>query len=155
MERKIITIEEIETNPDLDLSERINKYSQDKRWNAEDLKELAIASIKREYEFWAKKRENISPRTDELLKQILNGHILSRSEEFEMICDEQEKIKEYSKYEILSQQIADSNGITLDDFNELCKTIGFDSKTTEFIRMKFENQKMIVDSYKDEVSRHR
>ena len=72
-----------------------------------------------------------------------------------MICDDQEKIKEYSKYEILSQQIADNNGITLDDFNELCKTIGFDSKTTELIRMEFESRELIVDSYKDEVSRHR
>ena len=155
MERKTITIEEIEANPDLDLSERINKFSQDKRWNANDLKELAIASIKQEYEFWANKRENISSRTDELLKQILNGHILSKSEEFEMVCADQEKIKEYSKYENLKKRIADNNGITLDDFNELCKTIGFDSKTTELIRMEFEIRRMITDSYKDEEVRHR
>lgn len=154
-ERKTITIEEIEANPELDLSERINKFSQDKRWSNDDLRELAIASIKQEYEFWANKRENISSRTDELLKQVLNGHILSRSEEFEMICDNQEKIKEYSKYENLNQQIADNNGITLDDFNELCKTIGFDSETTELIRAGFESQGNIIDSYKDEEPRHR
>ena len=45
MERKTITIEQIIENPNLDLSERINKLSQDKRWSKEDLKELAIASI--------------------------------------------------------------------------------------------------------------
>ena len=155
MVRNTITIEEIEANPELDLSERINKFSQDKRWSNDDLRELAIASIKQEYEFWANKRENISSRTDELLKQILNGHILSRSEEFEMICDNQEKIKEYSKYENLNQQIADNSGISLEDFNELCKTIGFDSETTELIRTGFESQGNIIDSYKDEEPRHR
>lgn len=155
MERKTITIEEIESNPELDLSERINKFSQDKRWSNDDLKELAIASIKQEYEFWVNKRENISSRTDELLKQILNGHILSRSEEFEMICDNQEKIKEYSKYENLNQQITDNSGISLEDFNELCKTIGFDSETTELIRTGFESQGNIIDSNKDEEPCHR
>lgn len=43
MERKTITIEEIEANPDLDLTERINMFLKDKRWNEEDSKELAIA----------------------------------------------------------------------------------------------------------------
>ena len=153
VERKTITIEEIEANPDLDLSERINKFSQDKIWSNEYLRELAIASIKQEYEFWANKRENISSRTDEILKQILNGHILSKSEAFEMICADQEKIKEYSKYDNLEQRIADNNGITLDDFDELCKTIGFDSETTELMRTKFKSRGLIIDSYKDEKSR--
>ena len=155
MERKIITIEEIESNPDLDLTERINKFSQDKRWNADDLKELAIASIKQEYEFWANKRKNISPRTDELLKQILTGHILSKSEEFEMICTDQKKFKEYSQYENLKKRIVDNNGITLDDFNELCKNIGFDSKTTELMRIAFESRGLIIDSYEEKESHHR
>ena len=155
MERKTITIEEIEANPELDLSERINKFSQDKRWSNDDLRELAIASIKQEYEFWANKRENISSRTDELLKQVLNGHILSRSEEFEMICDNQEKIKEYSKYENLNQQIADNGGISLEDFNELCKTIGFNSKITELIRAGLESQGKIIASYEAKEIHHR
>ncbi len=155
MERKIITIEEIENNPALDLSERINKFSQDKRWSADDLKKLAIASIKQEYEFWTNKRDNISSRTDELLKQILTGHILSKSEEFEMVCADQEKIKEYSKYENLKKRIADNNGITLDDFNELCKTIGFDSKTVELIRAEFESNGLLIDLNEEKESHHR
>ncbi len=149
VERKTITIEEIEANPDLDLSERINKFSQDKRWSNDDLRELAIASIKQEYEFWANKRDNISSRTDELLKQILNGHILSKSEEFEMVCTDEEKVNDYSKYEKMKQRIADNNGITLDDFNELCKTIGFDAKTTELIRTEFENKGLLIDSLEE------
>ena len=149
MERETITIEEIKSNPNLDLTERINKFSKDKRWNANDLKELAIASIKQEYEFWANKRDNISSRTDELLKQILNGHILSKSEEFEMVCTDEEKVNDYSKYEKMKQRIVDNNGVTLDDFNELCKTIGFDSKTAELIRTGFESRGKIIDSYED------
>ena len=149
MERKTITIEEIQANPNLDLRERINKLSQDKRWSADDLKELAIALIKQDYEFWANKRENISPRTDELLKQILNGHILSKSEEFEMVCSDQEKVEEYTKYEDLKQKVLDSNGITLEDFNQLCQTIGFDLKTTELIRAGFESRGKIIDSYQE------
>ncbi len=155
MERKTITIEEIQANPNLDLRERINKLSQDKRWSVADLKELAIALIKQEYEFWANKRENISPRTDELLKQILNGHILSKSEEFEMVCSDQEKVEEYAKYEDLKQKVLDSNGITLEDFNQLCQTIGFDSKTTELIKTEFENKGLLIDSHEEKESHHR
>ena len=155
MERKIITIEKIKSNPNLDLAERINKIAKDKGGNADDLKELAIASIKQEYEFWLNKRENISSRTDEILNQVLNGHILSKSEEFEMFCADQEKIKEYSKYENLKKRIADNNGVTLGDFNELCKTIGFDSKTTELIKTEFENNGLLIDSYEEKEIHHR
>ena len=154
MKRKTITIEEIESNPNLDLNERIEKFANDTRWNTDDLRELAIASIKQEYEFWANKRENISSRTDELLKKILNGYTLTKSEEFEMVCTDPEKIREYSKYIDLKQKVTDYNGIALEDFNQLCQTIGFDSKTTELIRAKFESQGKIIDSYQ-EVSHHR
>ena len=67
MKRKTITIEEIEANPDLDLSERINKFSQDKRWSNDDLIELAIASIKQEYEYMANNMADI-PHIDEILE---------------------------------------------------------------------------------------
>ena len=155
MERKTITIEEIQANPNLDLRERINKLSQDKRWSVADLKELAITLIKQDYEFWANKRENISPRTDELLKQILNGHILSKTEVFEMVCSDQEKVEEYTKYEDLKQKVLDSNGITLEDLNQLCQTIGSDSKTTELIKTEFENKGFLIDSHEEKESHHR
>ena len=62
------------------------------RGTKEDLKELAIASIKQEYEFWLNERKNVSARTDEMLQKILNGHFLSKSEEFEMVCDDSKKL---------------------------------------------------------------
>ena len=43
MEKITITIEEIKSNPNLDISERIEKYSHDSRWSPSDLEELAIA----------------------------------------------------------------------------------------------------------------
>ena len=72
--------------------------------SVEELKEVALASIKQEYEFWANKRENISPGTDEMLRKILNGHILSKSEEFEMMCSDPKKVEQYSKYEDMSKE---------------------------------------------------
>ena len=152
MERKTITIEQIIENPNLDLSERINKLSQDKRWSKEDLKELAIASIKQEYEFWLNERKNISTRTDEMLKKILNGHFLSKSEEFEMVCDDSKKVELYSKYESLKKRIKDNNGITLENFYELCQVIGIDSEIIELIRLEFERKGLIIDSYMKEES---
>ena len=152
MERKTITIEQIIENPNLDLSERINKLSQDKRWSKEDLKELAIASIKQEYEFWLNERKNVSARTDELLKKILDGHFLSKIEGFEMMCDDPEKVELYSKYESLKKRIKDNNGITLEDFYELCQVIGIDSEFIELIRIEFERKGLIIDSYMKEES---
>lgn len=154
MERKTITIEEIEANPDLDLSERINKFSQDKRWSADDLKELAIASIKQEYEYYANNMSNI-PQINEVLKQILNGHVYTQSELVELMTPEIEKNEEIQRYENLKKKITDNNGIVLDDFNELCKIIGFDSKTTELIRMGFESQGKIINSYEEKEPHHR
>ena len=142
-----ITIEKIKNNPNLDLSERITKFSKEEKWSQTDLEELAIASIKQEYEFWANHRENISSRTDALLEQILNGHILNKSEEFEMICTDTDKVKEYLKYDNLKQRIIDNSGITLEDFNELCKTVGIDPKMEELIQKEFENKGLIIDSY--------
>ncbi len=154
MERKTITIEEIEANPDLDLSERINKFSQDKRWSADDLKELAIASIKQEYEYMANNMSDI-PYINEILKQILNGHVFTQDELTEYMSRDLKEFFEIKKYNNLKQKITDNNGITIKDFDELCKTIGFDSKTAELIRAGFESQGKIIDSYKNEETRHR
>ena len=150
MERKPITIEEIKSNPNLDLTETMNLIAKDNKWDNDDLKGLAIAIIVREYNFWLKNRKNISPRTDELLDKILNtGHILSQSEKFEMICTDPEKTKKYLEYEKLIQSIKDKNGITLDNYNKLSKTIGFDPKTAELIKMGLEGGGKIISSYKN------
>ena len=152
MEKRTISIEDIVANPNLDLSERINMFSKDKRWSSEDLRELAIASIKQDYEFWINNRENVSSKTDAMLNQILNGHILNKYEEFELMCADSEKVKEYSKYEILKDKIIDNNGVSLEDFYELCKTIGFDDKATDSIKNAFVSNGLIIATYnnKDE-----
>ena len=155
MQKTTISIDEIANNPNLDLTARINHFSQDKRWDSNDLEELAMASIKQDYEFWANKRENVSSRTDELLEEILNGHILSKSEMFEMICSEPETVQMHAKYDTLREKVSGNNGITIDDFYELCNIIGFDSKTTELLEFGFKSKGLIIDSYNDEKIHHR
>ena len=154
MERKTITIEQIEANPNLNLTERINKFANDKRWSANDLRELAIASIKQEYEYMANNMSDI-PHIDEILEQILNGHVFTKNELTELMSLDIKENEEIKKYNDLKKKIVDNNGITLDDFNELCKTIGFDSKTIELIRAGFESQGKIIDSYEEQESHHR
>ena len=155
MNGKKITIEEIINNPNLDLTERIIYFSQNNKWSSEDLRELAIASIKQEYEFWIKRRENISPRTDELLKQILNGHILTKTEELEMVCSDQKMVEHYKLYEDLKQRISNNNVISYDDLYELCYEMGLDDKTTELMRLFFEQKGLAVPSYEEKGSFHR
>ena len=154
MERKTITIEQIEANPNLNLTERINKFANDKRWSASDLRELALASIKQEYEYMANNMSDI-PHIDEILEQILNGHVFTKNELTELMSSDIKEPEEIKKLNDLKKKIADNNGITLDDFNELCKTIGFDSKTIELIRTGFESQGKIIDSYEEQESHHR
>ena len=154
MERKTITIEEIQSNPNLDLTERINKFGNDKRWSDDDLRELAIASIKQEYEYMANNMAD-TPHIDEISEQILNGHVFTESELVELMTQDLEENQEIKKCNDLKKRIADNNGITLEDFNELCKIIGFDPQTTELMRLGFDNNGLIIDSYKDEESLHR
>lgn len=154
MERKTITIEEIESNPNLDLTERINKFANDKRWNADDLRELAIASIKQEYEYMVNNMADI-PHIDRILEQILNGHVLKEDELTELMTSDIKENEELKEYNDKKKKILDNNGITLEDFNQLCQTIGFDSKTTELMREGFESQEKIIDSYQDGESHHR
>ena len=66
-----------------------------------------------------------------------------------MVCSDQEKVEEYAKYEDLKQKVLDSNGMSLEDFNQLCQTIGFDLKTTELIKAGFERRGKIIDSYQE------
>ncbi len=149
MEKRTISIKEIQENPNLDLSEKISKYAKDSRWDAEDAKELALASIKVEYEFWANNREVVSPRTDYLLGQILNGHTLNKVEGFEMICGDEKKVRDYSRITTLEERIKDNNAISEEDFDDLCQVIGFDSQMYQWLKLMFECSGKIVKSYKD------
>ncbi len=126
MERKTITIEEIKSNPNLDLTERINKFANDKKWSNDDLNELALASIKQEYEYMANNMNDV-PHINEILEQVLNGHIVTQEELVELMTSDLKENAEIKKYEDLKKKISDNNGITLADFYELCKAIGFDS----------------------------
>jgi hypothetical protein len=147
MDKTIITIDQIKENLNLDLSERINAYLSNSNFDFDDAKYLALATIKQEYEFWSNNRTVVSKRTDELLQKILNGHTLNNIESFEMICDDEKKVEEYSKFEILKNNIQKSNGISLDDFMELCSIIGFDTQTTYIIKSLFETQGLIIEQY--------
>lgn len=153
MEKKTITIEEIESNPNLDLTERIEKFSQNKKWSNDDLRELAIASIKQEYEYMINNMSNI-PNIDLILDKILNGYVLKQDELFEMMASNSKEI--VKKYNTLKKNIEENNGITIEDFNELCKTIDIDSNTTELIKNLFMHQGKIIDSYsKNESKRNK
>ena len=153
MERKTITIEEIEANPNLDLTKRMNQLASDPRWSEEDLRELAIASIKNEYEYLANNMAD-NPHMDEILKQVLNGHVYSQEELASIWSADEisdihgEKSTQIKKYNDLRERITNSSGITPEDFNGLCETIGFDDKTTELMKLAFEQKGLIIDEYK-------
>ena len=107
------------------------------------MRELAIASIKQEYEYMANNMANTA-NIDEVLEQILNGRVFAKDDLTELMGSaiKQKEIKEYKD---LKERISNNDGITLEDFNQLCQTIGFDSKTTDMIRMGFESQGKIID----------
>ncbi len=144
MDRITITIEEIRSNPNLDLSERVSRLSKNSHFSKEDLEDIAVATIKREYEYWANNRTNLSDNTTSYLARILDGHILNEYEEFEMMCDDPVKIELYRKHCELKRRIQENKAITLEDFNSLCETIGFDLETTEEIRKGFEQKGLII-----------
>ena len=147
--KKTITIEEIKNNINLDLSERIVAYSKYKNLNPEALEELAIATIKQEYEFWINNRTNISERTNRLLQSILDGHVLNKLEAFEMLCDDPKQVEQYAKYETFKENVNNNNGVTLKDFEDLCNTMGWDLQTIEIIQTEFERKGLIIDEYKE------
>ena len=144
-----ITIEQIKSNPNLDLSERLSQFQNTGEWTPEQLENFAYATIKQEYEYWANARKNTNERSDEILQSILNGHIPDNIETFEMLCDDPLQVEEYKKYEVLKKKIADNNGITNEDFEKLCSTVGFDSDTVETIRNEFNQRGLIVEEYKN------
>ena len=72
MQKITISIEKINNNPNLDISQRLaklkNKYKD--KYSEDDLKSLAIASIKQEYELFANNRINFTKEADDLLEKI-------------------------------------------------------------------------------------
>lgn len=146
MERKTITIEEIKANPNLDLSQRIALFASDERWNGTDLEELAIASIKQEYEYYANTLGD-KPYINTILSKVLNGHVFSQNELSEIMILDEDKRNEMIKYHELKDKVNENNGITLEDLNKVTEVMGIDSNTAELFRKSFEDSNLIIDSY--------
>ena len=146
MERKTITIEEIKANPNLDLSQRIALFASDERWNGTDLEELAIASIKQEYEYYANALGD-KPYINTILSKVLNGHVFSQNELSEIMIMDEDKRNEMIKYHELKDKVSENNGITLEDFNKVTEVMGIDSNTAELFRKSFDDSNLIIDSY--------
>ena len=151
MERKTITIEEIKANPNLDLSQRIALFASDERWNGTDLEELAIASIKQEYEYYANTLGD-KPYINTILSKVLNGHVFSQNELSEIMIMDEDKRNEMIKYHELKDKVSENNGITLEDFNKVTEVMGIDSNTAELFRKSFDDNNLIIDSY--QVKKH-
>lgn len=147
MQKIIISIDEINNNPNLDISERIanlkNKYKD--KYSEDDLKSLAIASIKQEYELYANNRINFTKEADDLLEKIKNGGELSNKEVFILNCDDPQIISKYSKFDDIKKQIKEDNAITLNDFNFLCEAMKLDSHTKRLLEIGYKSKGLISD----------
>lgn len=147
MQKITISIDEINNNPNLDISERIanlkNKYKD--KYSEDDLKSLAIASIKQEYELFANNRINFTKEADDLLEKIKNGGELSNKEAFILNCDDPQIISKYSKFDDIKKQIKEDNAITLNDFNFLCEAMKLDSHTKRLLEIGYKSKGLISD----------
>lgn len=147
MQKITISIDEINNNPNLDISERLanlkNKYND--KYSEDDLKSLAIASIKQEYELFANNRINFTKEADDLLEKIKNGGELSNKEAFILNCDDPQIISEYSKLDDIKKQIKEDNAITLNDFNFLCEAMKLDSHTKRLLEIGYKSKGLISD----------
>ena len=154
MQKITISIDEINNNPNLDISGRLvklkNKYKD--KYSEDDLKILAIASIKQEYELFANNRVNFTKEADDLLEKIKNGGELSDREAFILNCDDPQKISEYSKFDDIRKQIKEDNAITLNDFNFLCDAMKLDSHTKRLLEIGYKSKGLISD-YSQSVSK--
>lgn len=134
-------------NPNLEISERLanlkNKYKD--KYSEDDLKGIAIASIKQEYELFANSRINFTNEADDLLEQIKNGGELSNKEAFILNCDDPQIISKYSKFDDIKKQIKEDNAITLNDFNFLCEAIKLDSHTKRLLEIGYKSKGLISD----------
>ena len=147
MQKITISIDEINNNPNLDISERLanlkNKYKD--KYSEDDLKSLAIASIKQEYELFANNRINFTKEADDLLEKIKNGGELSDREAFILNCDDPQIISKYSKFDDIKKQIKEDNAITLNDFNFLCEAMKLDSHTKRLLEIGYKSKGLISD----------
>ena len=147
MQKIAISIDEINNNPNLDISERIanlkNKYKD--KYSEDDLKGIAIASIKQEYELFANSRINFTNEADDLLEKIKNGGELSNKEAFILNCDDPQIISKYSKFDDIKKQIKEDNAITLNDFNFLCEAMKLDSHTKRLLEIGYKSKGLISD----------
>lgn len=134
-------------NPNLEISERLanlkNKYKD--KYSEDDLKGIAIASIKQEYELFANSRINFTKEADDLLEKIKNGGELSNKEAFILNCDDPQIISKYSKFDDIKKQIKEDNAITLNDFNFLCEAIKLDSHTKRLLEIGYKSKGLISD----------
>lgn len=147
MQKITISIDEINNNSNLDISERIanlkNKYKD--KYSEDDLKSLAIASIKQEYELYANNRINFTKEADDLLEKIKNGGELSNKEAFILNCDNPQIISKYLKFDDIKKQIKEDNAITLNDFNFLCEAMKLDSHTKRLLEIGYKSKGLISD----------
>ena len=147
MQKITISIDEINNNPNLDISERLanlkNKYKD--KYSEDDLKSLAIASIKQEYELFANNRINFTKEADDLLEKIKNGGELSNKAAFILNCDDPQIISKYSKFDDIKKQIKEDNAITLNDFNFLCEAMKLDSHTKRLLEIGYKSKGLISD----------
>ena len=147
MQKITISIDEINNNPNLYISERIanlkNKYKD--KYSEDDLKILAIASIKQEYELYANNRINFTQEADDLLEKIKNGGELSNKEAFILNCDDPQIISKYLKFDDIKKQIKEDNAITLNDFNFLCEAMKLDSHTKRLLEIGYKSKGLISD----------
>ena len=147
MQKITISIDEINNNPNLDISERManlkNKYKD--KYSEDDLKSLAIASIKQEYELYANNRINFTKEADDLLEKIKNGGELSNKEVFILNCDDPQIISKYLKFDDIKKQIKEDNAITLNDFNFLCEAMKLDSHTKRLLEIGYKSKGLISD----------
>ena len=146
MQKITISIDE-KNNPNLDISERLanlkNKYKD--KYSEDDLKSLAIASIKQEYELFANSSINFTKEADDLLEKIKNGGELSNKEAFILNCDDPQIISKYSKFDDIKKQIKEDNAITLNDFNFLCEAMKLDSHTKRLLEIGYKSKGLISD----------
>ena len=176
MDRITISIDEIKKNPSLDLSERKAMFAKKSpNMTDEDLEELALASIKNEYEYLVNSPD--VPSIEYIQTQILNGHVFSQDELLKIyllpenigkippppgvsreemnermkpyLDMEYNKTPEQIKYEELSKKINENNGITQEDFYDLCATMGMDDEWTETLRQGFERKGLIIENYQE------
>ena len=154
MQKITISIDEINNNPNLDISERIanlkNKYKD--KYSEDDLKSLAIASNKQEYELFANNRINFTKEADDLLEKIKNGGELSNKEAFILNCDDPQIISKYLKFDDIKKQIKEDNAITLNDFNFLCESMKLDPQTKKLLEIVF-NSKGLISDYSQSVGK--